>query len=200
LLGDVVERKPDFAFLSAETVSRAADAFRRGIDCILRCQIRVNGQLTAWCQQHDAETLAPTSARTYELPSICTYESASIVHLLMELPEPEPRVIEAVDSAVAWFERSKITGKRYEKIVDPALEYGVDRVLKDDPAAPPLWARFYDIETNQPFFCDRDGVKRWKLEEVGAERRARYAWFTTSPQRVIDAYPKWRARILGEGK
>lgn len=22
---------------------------------------------------------------------------------------------------------------------------------------PTLWARFYELETNRPFFCDRDG-------------------------------------------
>ncbi|MFN6164165.1 MAG: pectate lyase [Planctomycetota bacterium] len=24
--------------------------------------------------------------------------------------------------------------------------------------APPVWACFYDLEANRPFFCDRDGV------------------------------------------
>lgn len=193
LLHDVSVGDGDFAFVDPAQRKRAGEAFDRGVECILKCQVVVDGRPTVWCQQHDAETLAPASARAYELPSLCTFESASITELLMQLPNPSPRVVTAVDSAVAWFQAHQITGKKYEKVVDPALEYGVDRRLVDDPSAKPLWARFYDIESNKPFFCDRDGVKRWSLEEVGAERRARYAWYNTSPQRVIDAYGKWKA-------
>ena len=32
-----------------------------------------------------------------------------------------------------------------------------------DSTALAQWARFYDLETGKPFFCDRDGIKkaRW---------------------------------------
>ncbi|MBR1558158.1 MAG: hypothetical protein IJ647_10475, partial [Prevotella sp.] len=29
--------------------------------------------------------------------------------------------------------------------------------LVEDSAAKPLWARYYDLEKGEPFFCDRDG-------------------------------------------
>ena len=28
---------------------------------------------------------------------------------------------------------------------------------------PTLWARFYELETNRPFFCDRDGIKKYDI-------------------------------------
>lgn len=195
LLNDIAAGKPDFAFLPDSTRAQAKTAADRGVDCILACQIKANGKLTAWCQQHDDATLAPAHARAYELPSICTFESAFIVEYLMEIPNPDDRVKTAIESAVAWFESTKILGKKYERINDPKLEYGVDRVLKDDPTAPPIWARFYDIETNKPMFSDRDGKKRWNFEEVGAERRARYSWFNTSPGRVLKKYPEWKEKV-----
>ena len=34
-------------------------------------------------------------------------------------------------------------------------------------SAPPLWARFYEIGSNQPIFCDRDGVAKHQLSEIG---------------------------------
>jgi hypothetical protein len=36
----------------------AAEAVRRGVDCVLRAQVTANGTLTAWGQQHDPFTLA----------------------------------------------------------------------------------------------------------------------------------------------
>jgi len=35
---------------------------------------------------------------------------------------------------------------------------------------PPLWARFYTLEDNRPFFSDRDGVKKFDISEIGHER------------------------------
>jgi pectinesterase len=33
--------------------------------------------------------------------------------------------------------------------------------------AKPIWARFMDLETNEPFFCDRDGIKKKSLDQIG---------------------------------
>jgi pectate lyase len=96
---------------------------------------------------------------------------------------------------VKWFQKSAIHGKRYELIRDKSLKYGVDRRLSDDPSAPPLWARFYEIETNKPMFADRDGVKRYDLSEVGEERRAKYAWYGTWCDKALSQYPKWAKRV-----
>lgn len=196
LLKDVSKGEGEFAFVGDADRKRAKESFDRGVDCILKMQIKgADGQLTGWCQQHDAKTLAPTPARAYELPSIASFESADIVMLLMGIENPDARVKRAVTAAANWFEKSAIRGKRYETIRDKALKYGVDRRLSDDPNAPPLWARFYEIETNKPIFADRDGVKRYDLKEVGEERRAKYAWYGNWGEKVLSELPKWRKRV-----
>ena len=45
--------------LPDELRAKCRRAFDRGIDCILRTQIRQDGKLALWCQQHDRDTLAP---------------------------------------------------------------------------------------------------------------------------------------------
>ena len=196
LLKEVSQGTNEFAFVDAEQRKRAEESFDRGVECVLKTQIkRPDGQLTGWGQQHDATTLAPTSARAYELPSIASFETADIVMMLMQIEKPDERVRKAITSAVKWFEDSKVLGKRYERINDKSLKYGVDRRLSDDPSAPPLWARFYEIETNRPIFADRDGVKRYDWNEVGEERRAKYAWYGNWGEKVLSEFPKWKQRV-----
>jgi PelA/Pel-15E family pectate lyase len=192
LLADVHKGDGDFAWVSPELRDRARQAFDRGVRCILDTQIKVNGKLTGWCQQHDDRTLAPAAARAYELPSIASAETASIVRLLMQIDDPDERVKAAVRSGAAWLERSKLTGIRVVRKPDPSLPKGHDEVVVEDPSAPdPLWARFYDIATNRPFYCGRDGVKRWSLNEVEPERRAGYAWIRPFGRDALKAYQKW---------
>ncbi|HEX8661134.1 MAG TPA: pectate lyase, partial [Brevundimonas sp.] len=60
LLEDVVENQNGFAFVSEDLEARAAEAVRDAIEVILAAQVRVDGQLTAWPQQVDPLTLAPS--------------------------------------------------------------------------------------------------------------------------------------------
>ena len=46
----------EFSFLDANRRDKAAKAIERGIDCIVKCQVVVNGTPTVWCAQHDAVT------------------------------------------------------------------------------------------------------------------------------------------------
>ena len=55
-----------YAFLDAGRKEAARRAFARGVQCILKCQIRVNGKLTAWCAQHDEKDFSPRPGRTFE--------------------------------------------------------------------------------------------------------------------------------------
>jgi PelA/Pel-15E family pectate lyase len=162
----------------------AADAIDRGIHCILQCQVVVDGTPTVWCAQHDQVTLAPAGARTYELASLSGSESAGVLKFLMHVENPSPDVIRAVKAGVQWFESAKIKGIRVEKIDG-------DRRVIQDPSAPPVWARFYEIETNRPFFCDRDGVPKGALKDIGYERRNGYSWYGTWGDSVAEAYSKW---------
>ncbi|BCU77330.1 pectate lyase [Luteolibacter sp. LG18] len=179
-----------------EADRKAADkAFADGIACILKCQIRVNGKPTVWCAQHDEIDYSPRPARAFELASFSGSESVAITELLMSLEHPSPEVIAAVEGAVAWFESAKVTGIRLEKKPDAEGKKGVNLVVVPDPAAPPLWARFYDLKTGKPFFCDRDGVPKATIAEIGYERRNGYSWYGTWPQGMIEkSYPEWRKR------
>jgi PelA/Pel-15E family pectate lyase len=194
LLKDIVEAKPDFVWLASDVCDRASKAFDRGVECILSTQIRVNGKLTAWCQQHDEKTLAPAAARAYELPCITASESCDVVLMLMRIDPPSERVETSIRAAVEWLRVSQINGKRVEDRPDPVVPKKKDRVVVDDPNAPPLWARCYDIETNRPFFCGRDGVKKWSLDQIDRERRTGYAWLRPFATKVLAEYPKWDAR------
>jgi pectate lyase len=179
-----------FRFLDRELRDRALDAFDRGIDCIVRCQILVDGTLTAWCAQHDEHTLEPRPARAFEPASLSGGESAGLLFLLMSLRNPSPLVSRAIQSGAAWFENAALTGIRY-------VERNDDRVVVPDPEAGPLWARFYQIGSNRPIFTGRDGVIRFQLAEIEHERRTGYKWYGSWGRRVATAFAQWSATRSG---
>ena len=195
-LDDIVNEKPTYApmQISDEMRLRANESFDRGAECILRTQILVDDQPTVWCAQHDEFTLAPAGARSYELPSFSGGESAGVTMLLMELENPSKEIINAVNGAVRWFEDHRIEGIRVEDVINE--DGKKDRIVVEDSTAPAQWARFYDLETGEPFFCDRDGIKKSTLAEIGLNRRAGYRWYTRAPAKVLERYPEW-ARKLG---
>lgn len=188
-----------YVFLDTLRREAARAAFTRGLDCILKCQIRVNGKLTAWCAQHDEIDYSPRPARAFELVSLSGAESVGITRLLMSVEHPGQDVITAVESAVAWFRVAALKGIRVDEISDPKFPKGNDRQVVADPAAPLLWARFYEIGTNLPIFSDRDGVAKHELAEIGYERRNGYRWLYNWPQPLLNQeYPRWQESIRGE--
>lgn len=193
-LREVATTKP-FDFVDAAHRQAAQASFDRGIECILKCQIKVNGKLTAWCAQHDEKDYSPRPARAFELTSISGSESVGIVRLLMSLDNPSPAVVNSIQSAVAWFETAKLPGIKLEQKPDKTAPKGYDTVVVHDPAAPPMWARFYDIATNQPIFSSRDSVPHANLADISYERRNGYAWLSYWPQTLLSKeYPAWKAK------
>lgn len=187
---------------------RLKKAFDKGIECILATQIKAplhlaqdgsvsyayntkkgKGTLTIWCQQHDRETLLPAKARAYELPSYGIQESAYIVRLLMQLPNPDSRVKAAVHAAMAWFDKYKLTGLRYRRVLINGKWQAT--IEKDQKAETPIWARYYDLNNTLPYVCDRDGIPRRNLEDIGEERRNGYAWYGTRPAELYPVYEEW---------
>ena len=195
LLRDIYQQQvPYQGELTDETLRRrASSAFDRGIDCILRTQIIADGEPTIWCQQHDSATLEPAGARAYELPSYCPQESAAIVQLLMELPNPDERVRRAVNAAMKWLDEHKLTGYRVERVGQRGTA-NYDTRLIADPEAAPMWARFYDLTYAEPYVCDRDGLPRRHLEQIGSERRNGYSWYGNRPARLYPLYQEWVER------
>jgi PelA/Pel-15E family pectate lyase len=205
LLRDVSERDERFAFADDALAANAGAAVQNGIAVILATQIEMNGVKTGWCAQHDEVTLEPAQARTYELPSLSGSEGAALFRFLMTIEEPSAAIREAIEGAAVWFEAVRLTGVRIERTTDATQPTGEDRVLVQDPAAPPLWARFYELGTNRPIFssrcevpeCDDDPffMRRYTLAEIDNERRVGYAWYGNWPAQLLaTTYPAWRER------
>lgn len=172
-------------------------AFTRGVGCILRCQIVVDGRSAGWCAQHDESDCRPRPARAFEPVSLSGFETVGIVRLLMDLDEPDAATKAAIEGAVEWLDQVKITGRRVIETKDDSAPGGRDKRLIDDASAGPLWARFYEIGTNRPVFCGRDGLIRYGFGEIEHERRNGYAWFGEWPRKLIEKeYPKWRQSHL----
>ena len=145
------------------------------------------------------EDYRPQPGRTYELINLSGAESVGIVRLVMSLDDPSPEVVQAVEDAVAWFEAAKLKGIRVVVKDDAKSPTGKDKVVVNDPAAPLMWARFYEIGTNQPIFADRDGVAKHNLAEIGYERRNGYTWLGYWPQRLLEReYPVWKQKWAGK--
>lgn len=170
-----------------------AESFNKGVECILATQLQFDGKPAVWCQQYFHLTLAPAKARAYELPSFTSTESAEIVKLLMNIENPDERIVAAIDGAMQWFDKNKIEGYRIVRSGTPD-DPDRDVRLVADPEAAPLWARYYDLQRCEPFVCDRDGIMRRNLSEIGVERRYGYGWYSERPAELFPLYEQWKQR------
>ena len=186
LLGQVARGDDGFAFVPDELKAAAGAAEQRAIGNLLALQVRVQGRLMLWGQQHDALTLMPVSARNYEPPALCTSESAEILLYLMSLQQPTPQVVAAVDAGVAALRALEMQGLSWGKLAGENV-----RGLHRKPLARFLWARYHDLNTLQPVFGDRDKSLHDDVTEISAERRNGYAWFVTTPKKALLAYDDW---------
>lgn len=184
LLRDVAAAKPAYAFVDEARRARAAQAVEKGIECILKTQVVLNGKRTVWCAQYDEVTLAPAAARKFEVVSLSGGESVDIVRFLMGIKNPSPAVVEAIESAIAWFEKSQLKGIKW-----------VNSTVVKDPEAGPIWARFYELDSNRPIFVGRDGVVKYDVTQIDDERRTGYAWYVDGAARLLSKdYPEWRTK------
>jgi PelA/Pel-15E family pectate lyase len=191
LLQDIAEGRGELAALTPEFGARAAAAAARGIDSLLDLQVRIDGQPTIWAAQYDETTLQPAKARAYELPSLAVSESVGVVRLLMRQPRPDARTVAAIEAAARWFEQHRLPDLALHRVEAPAEETGKDVLVVAEPGAS-LWARFYDLQAQQPMFVDRDG-KRVAFAGLPNERRTGYAWYGTWPEKLLaQELPRWR--------
>lgn len=194
LLRDVAAGAGPYGFVDTDRRARAGAAVAKGVEVILATQIRQAGIPTAWCAQHDEATLEPAWARAYEPPSSSGSESVGITRFLMSIPHPSPDVVAAIEGAVHWFEASALLGIRFEPMT--TSDGRADAHVVADPRAPPLWARFYQLETNRPIFLSRDSVVHYDIAEIERERRTGYRYYGSWPATLLrDDYPAWRRRV-----
>ena len=100
---------------------------------------------------------------------------------------------EAVESAITWLKSVRIEGMRVEKIKSTQASFlrhdtDIDVVVLKDPNAKAIWARHYDLVTNQPIFAGRDGIKKSELSAIERERRTGTAWYGYWPQSLVDRH------------
>jgi PelA/Pel-15E family pectate lyase len=170
LLDEIAKRKGDFSFVDSNLSNRCKIAVDKGVDCILKTQITVNGKLTVWGQQHDEITLEPAAARIYEVVSFSAGESAGIVKFL-KTRTATPQIAASIKAATDWFKGVGITGIKVVKAK------GDVKVVNDPSVKTLIWARLYEIGTNKPIFLGNDGVVKYKLADIDKERRTGYAWY-----------------------
>ena len=195
MLRDIYEQQQPYDALRLEPalLNGLRQAFDKGIDCILKCQIKKDGKLTVWCQQHDETTFAPAPARAYELASFTgSHETASLLRLLMSLKQPSDSVVQAVTAAVEWLKAHALQDVELQEFTN--REGKADRRLVHKFGSK-TWARYYDLNTEEPYVCDRDGVQQPSLEYIGYERRNGYGWYGEAPASIIKKYPKWLKEV-----
>ncbi len=172
----------DSDIIPEEYLVKVEECINKAIDFILKSQIKVNGELTAWCAQHDPVTCEPVSARAYELASISGSESVPIIKFLMN-QEQTPEITKAAEAALAWFKVTELKGIKY-------IRKASDNNYFVQDGTSSTWYRFYEIGTNEPIFCDRDGILKHNILEIGTERRHGYAWAGNWAEKLLDAYEK----------
>ena len=157
----------DSDIIDDATRSKMQGAMDKAIDYLLKAQIVNNGNLTVWCAQHDTNSLAPVGARAYELPSKSGNESMGVVWFLMNWPEQTEAIQKAVKGAIAWYKKNKLKDKAFSKTAGVV-----------DKAGSSLWFRFYEVNSDDYFFCDRDGAstKTQDFMKISEERRTGYQW------------------------
>ncbi|WP_438480307.1 pectate lyase [Oleiharenicola lentus] len=193
LLRGVASGKAPYTFVDAARRARAAMAVEKGVACILRSQVKQDGKLTAWCAQHDEDTLAPAPARNFEPASLSGMESVGLVRELMKVSKPTPEIITAIESAIAWFESSSIAGLKIDR--SPGADGKRESLAVADANAPRSWARFYELGTNKPIYIGRDKVIRYNYNEIERERRVGYGYLGNWPEKLLtEEYPRWRAK------
>jgi len=140
----------EFAFTSPELRAKAEASWKHGLDYILAARrSKWMAKRTVWCQQHDAITLQPTSARKLRdalgqfqrgaLPSFC---------FLMQFAEPRFKTWWLrVHAAAAWFKKTPIEGKAFRvvgtesrKLVDaPGRRTDLGPLLRCENRPADLW-------------------------------------------------------------
>jgi len=122
---------------------------KRGGDFIILSQI--DEPQPGWAQQYHWN-MSPGWARSYEPPAVCSADTANNIDSLLDLYlfTGNESYLERIPAAIRWLNQSQI---------------GKD-----------LWARFYELGTNRPLYCDRDYKLTYNLSEVSEERRTGYSW------------------------
>lgn len=158
----------DSDIIDNATRSKMQGAMDKAINYLLKAQIVNNGQPTVWCAQHDTANYAPRPARAYELESKSGSESAGVVWFLMNWPEQTEAIQKSIKGAIAWYKKTKVSNMKFDK--------SAGAIVASNGSS--MWYRFYEVNNDNYFFCDRDGAstKTNDLSKISEERRTGYQW------------------------
>ncbi len=147
LLRDIRQNQGDFADITdADTRTWCQSAFDRALQCILDCQVNIDGKYAAWCAQHDTVApYLPTEGRPQELPSISGYESANLLTFLMSIDDPSDELKSRITAAVNWLDAHKIPNHAVEDYTNTAGQKDRHIIEKNGTH---LWGRFIQIGGN----------------------------------------------------
>ncbi len=157
----------DSDIIDEATRSKMQGAMDKAIDYLLKAQIVNNGNLTVWCAQHDTANYAPRPARAYELESKSGSESVGAVWFLMNWPEQSEAIQKSIKGAIDWYKRTKVTGLSFSQSAG-----------FQEKSGSVLWYRFYEVDNDNFFFCDRGGAstKTQDFSKISEDRRTGYQW------------------------
>ena len=207
MLREIYEARPPFDVPIAKEKRQAArEAFDRGVACLLKMQIRQDGQPTLWCQQHDKDTLEPCIGRAFELPSICTLESYDVVKLLMSLDPLDyvdknkvvtfAEIKAAIDGAKDWYAKTAIRGYKIEdnwRRPDGMLARRLVKIPEEE--SKPMWCRYYTLKDNRPFTGTRQSTMNFDFSEMEQGENMNYMWFNGCGEAMARDYPNWLERV-----
>ncbi|MBR4463462.1 MAG: pectate lyase [Treponema sp.] len=209
LLRDIASGLPQYAFLGKKAQAQAKAAYDKAIQCVIRTQIKIpqsdgSELLTAWCQQHDHETLQPIWARAFEPPSITIGESVELVLMLMKDPNPSDELKKCISAACEFLLRDDLVlkGKKIVRksakgeLSDLGQYTDFETFMEDDPNAPALWARMYDIQTLKPIWCDRNRKICDSFNDMSKERRNGYSYTGKWVEKLRSPYAAWKEKYL----
>ena len=188
----IQEQAPGFEFVDEADRQLAAEALAKGLHCVAEMQVDQNGTKTGWCAQHDPLTLQPTGARAMEPATLSGLESARLVKYLMTISDPSQELKQTIEDGLAWLTSVQISGLTRTK-VDGKTTY-----IADPASTEIYWARFYDLGDSRPLFPGRDGKLYDSFEEMAANNKLGYDFYTTIPKSIVtNGQKKWR-KMLAE--
>jgi PelA/Pel-15E family pectate lyase len=186
LLGRAGARQGDYGFVPPALAAEVRNATDSALRLVLATQVVAGGVRTGWCQQYEAISLAPAGARAFEPVSLASFESARVLSMLMQLPDPGADVVAAVHAGAAWLRRVALRDVDWTAATPEA-----GHRLVPSPGAGPTWARYYDIASMRPVFGDRDKSIHDDVNDISLERRNGYGWYGTGPAKVLRLYDTW---------
>lgn len=173
-----------FAMLTQSTRQAALATFYRAVDWLLANQVKVKGQLTVWGAQHHPLNGEPVAARKFEQASLVSTESAKLLLLMLQTVPDYPGVATSLAAGAHWLRQHQITDKTRFRDEQGYLS------LKNSPGSV-IWSRFYDLQSGEPVFFDRDGETYTDVSQISLERQRGYGWYQSVAEEFLLAYDKY---------